>query len=55
MIGFEFGISPYVLVAGTFVATDQLIAGVAMLSMLGLTIVWLIGKAENFPTLAGVI
>ena len=55
MIGFEFGISPYVLVAGTLMATDHLIAGVAMLSMLGPTIAWLIGKAENFPRLAGVI
>lgn len=55
MIGIEFGISPYFLVAGTLMATDQLIAGIAMLSMLGPTVAWLIGKAENFPTLAGVI
>ena len=29
-------------------ATDQLIAGVALLSIIGLTIAWLIGKAEKY-------
>jgi NitT/TauT family transport system permease protein len=47
MIGAEFGIGAYVLLAGSLMATDQLIAGVAMLSILGLTVAWLIGKAEK--------
>lgn len=47
MIGAEFGIGAYILMAGALFATDQLIAGVAMLSILGLTIGWLIGKAER--------
>lgn len=48
MIGAEFGIGAYVLLAGSLMATDQLIAGVAMLSMLGLSVAWLIGKAEKY-------
>lgn len=48
MIGAEYGIGAYVLLAGSLMATDQLIAGVAMLSVLGLTVAWLIGKAEKF-------
>lgn len=47
MIGAQFGIGAYILMAGAIFATDQLIAGVAMLSVLGLTIGWLIGKAEQ--------
>jgi ABC-type nitrate/sulfonate/bicarbonate transport system permease component len=38
MIGAEFGIGAYVLLAGNLMATDQLIAGVAVLSALGLTV-----------------
>ncbi|MCR9215401.1 MAG: ABC transporter permease [Proteobacteria bacterium] len=48
MIAAEYGIGAYVLLAGSLMATDQLIAGVAMLSILGLVIAWLIGKAEKF-------
>jgi len=48
MIGAEFGIGAYVLLAGSLMATDQLIAGVALLSMLGLTVAWLIGRAEKY-------
>lgn len=48
MIGAEFGIGAYVLLAGSLMATDQLIAGVAMLSVLGLTVAWLIGRAERY-------
>jgi NitT/TauT family transport system permease protein len=33
--------------AGSLFATDQLIAGVAILSVLGLTIAWLISRAER--------
>jgi ABC-type nitrate/sulfonate/bicarbonate transport system permease component len=47
MIGAEFGIGAYILLAGNLMATDQLIAGVAILSVLGLTIAWLIGRAER--------
>jgi ABC-type nitrate/sulfonate/bicarbonate transport system permease component len=46
MIGAEYGIGAYILTAGSLMATDQLIAGVAMLSVMGLTVSWLIGKAE---------
>ncbi|WP_274426472.1 ABC transporter permease [Chelativorans sp. YIM 93263] len=47
MIGAEFGIGAYILMAGALFATDQLIAGVALLSVLGLSISWLIGRAER--------
>lgn len=47
MIGAEFGIGAYILMAGALFALDQLIAGVAILSVLGLIIAWLIGKAEK--------
>ncbi|WP_157014605.1 ABC transporter permease [Mesorhizobium xinjiangense] len=48
MIGAEYGIGAYVLMAGALFATDQLIAGVALLSALGLIIGWLIGRAERY-------
>ncbi|MCH8529217.1 MAG: ABC transporter permease [Saccharospirillum sp.] len=48
MIGAEFGIGAYVLLAGSLMATDQLIAGVAVLSLLGLTVSFLIGRAERY-------
>ncbi len=48
MIGAEFGVGAYILLAGSLMATDQLIAGVSILSMMGLTMAWLIGKAENY-------
>ena len=47
MIGAEHGIGAYILLAGSLMATDQLIAGVAILSILGLTISWVIGRAEQ--------
>lgn len=47
MIGAEYGIGAYVLLAGNLMATDQLVAGVAILSMLGLTVSWLIGRLEK--------
>ncbi|MGR3322282.1 MAG: ABC transporter permease [Pseudooceanicola sp.] len=47
MIGAEYGIGAYVLLAGNLMSTDQLIAGVAMLSVLGLTVNFLIGRAEK--------
>jgi ABC-type nitrate/sulfonate/bicarbonate transport system permease component len=48
MIGAEHGIGAYILLAGSLMATDQLIAGVGMLSVLGLTISWAIGRAEKY-------
>jgi NitT/TauT family transport system permease protein len=48
MIAAEFGIGAYILLAGSLMATDQLIAGVAILSIMGLTMAWLIGRAERY-------
>jgi NitT/TauT family transport system permease protein len=48
MIGAEFGIGAYILLAGSLMATDQLIAGVSILAVLGLVLAWLIGKVERF-------
>lgn len=48
MIGAEYGIGAYVLLAGNLMATDQLIAGVATLSILGLIVSWLISLAERY-------
>ncbi|WMS40890.1 ABC transporter permease [Acuticoccus sp. MNP-M23] len=47
MIGAEYGIGAYILMAGSLFALDQLIAGVAMLSVIGLCVSWLIGRAER--------
>ncbi|MBN7755377.1 ABC transporter permease [Nitratireductor aquimarinus] len=47
MIGAEFGVGAYILMAGALFALDQLIAGVALLSLIGLIIAWLIGKLEK--------
>ena len=47
MIGAQYGIGAYILTAGALFATDQLIAGVALLSALGLAVSWLIGRAER--------
>lgn len=48
MIGAQYGIGAYILMAGSLFATDQLIAGVAILSVLGLAIAWAIGRAERY-------
>ncbi len=47
MIGAEFGVGAYILLAGSLMAMDQLVAGVALLSVMGLTVSWLIGRAER--------
>ncbi|MCF3936757.1 ABC transporter permease [Acuticoccus sp. M5D2P5] len=47
MIGAEYGLGAYILMAGSLFALDQLIAGVAMLSIIGLIVAWLIGRAER--------
>jgi len=48
IIGAEFGIGVYILLAGILMATDQLIASVALLPAFGLTVGWLISKAEKY-------
>src|SRR5690606_40708568 len=48
MIGAKHGVGSYILMAGSLFALDQLIAGVALLSVIGLTMSWLIGRAERF-------
>ena len=47
LIAAEVGIGAYIQIAGSLFATDQLIAGVAVLSALGLTVSALIGWAER--------
>ena len=47
MIGAEFGVGAYVLLAGSLMATDELVAGVAILSVMGLSVNWLIARAER--------
>ncbi len=47
MIGAQYGIGALVLQAGNLMRTDQLMAGVVVLSLLGLTISALIGLAER--------
>jgi ABC-type nitrate/sulfonate/bicarbonate transport system permease component len=47
MIGAQFGIGAYILTAGALFALDRLIAGVILLSLIGLAIAWLIGLAER--------
>jgi NitT/TauT family transport system permease protein len=48
MIGAEFRIGAYVLLAGNLMTMDQLIAGVLMLSVLGLIFAWLVGRAKRY-------
>lgn len=48
MIGAQYGIGAYILTAGALFATDQLIAGVAILAVIGLVTSWLIGRAERY-------
>ena len=40
MIGAEFGVGAYILLAGSLMALDELLAGVAILSVMGLTVNW---------------
>jgi NitT/TauT family transport system permease protein len=46
MIGAEFGIGAFVLQAGNLMQTDQLLAGVVVLSLFGLAVGWLINRLE---------
>ena len=47
MIGAQYGVGALVLAAGNLMQTDRLIAGVLLLSGLGLTVAFLIGRAEK--------
>jgi NitT/TauT family transport system permease protein len=47
MIGAEFGIGAFVLQAGNLMQTDQLLAGVVILSLFGLAVGKLINMLET--------
>jgi sulfonate transport system permease protein len=47
MIGAERGIGAFMLSAGNLYDTDNLLAGIVVLSLLGLAVSWLIGWAEK--------
>jgi NitT/TauT family transport system permease protein len=47
MIGAQVGIGAFVLSAGNLMQTDQLLAGVTVLSLLGLGVSWLLSVAER--------
>ncbi len=46
MIGAERGIGAFVLQAGNLYDTDNLLAGIVVLSLLGLTVAWVLGRLE---------
>jgi NitT/TauT family transport system permease protein len=47
MIGAEEGIGAFVLSAGNLYDVDNLLAGIVVLSVMGLVVAWLIGLAER--------
>jgi NitT/TauT family transport system permease protein len=47
MIGAEKGIGAFVLSAGNLYDTDNLLAGIVVLSLLGLVVSWVIGRLER--------
>jgi NitT/TauT family transport system permease protein len=47
MIGAQYGIGAFVLAAGNLMQTDQLVAGVVLLSLLGLGISSILGRLEK--------
>jgi ABC-type nitrate/sulfonate/bicarbonate transport system permease component len=47
MIGAEQGIGAFVLSAGNLYDTDNLLAGIVVLSVLGLAVAWVIGRLER--------
>ncbi|MFO1028160.1 MAG: ABC transporter permease [Acetobacteraceae bacterium] len=47
MIGAERGIGAFVLQAGNLYDTDNLLAGIVVLSLLGLVVSWVIGRLER--------
>ena len=48
MIGADRGIGAFVLQAGNLMQTDQLLAGVVVLSVLGLTVAGILGAMERW-------
>ena len=48
MIGAQYGIGALILAAGNLYQTDQLIAGVVVLSLLGLCVSWLLGRLDRW-------
>ena len=48
MIGAQNGIGTYILNAGALFRLDQLLAGVVLLSLLGVLGAWLIGLVEKY-------
>jgi NitT/TauT family transport system permease protein len=48
MIGAEKGIGAFVLAAGNLYDTDNLLAGIVVLSALGLSVSWVIGRLERW-------
>jgi ABC-type nitrate/sulfonate/bicarbonate transport system permease component len=48
MIGAERGIGAFVLAAGNLYDTDNLLAGIVVLSLLGLAVAWVIGLLERW-------
>lgn len=48
MIGARYGIGAFILAAGNLMQTDQLVAGVALLSILGLIIAFILGHLERW-------
>jgi len=47
MIGAERGIGAFVLQAGNLYDTDNLLAGIVVLSVLGLAVAWVVGRLER--------
>jgi len=47
MIGAEKGIGAFVLAAGNLYDTDNLLAGIVLLSTIGLVLSWVIGRMEK--------
>jgi NitT/TauT family transport system permease protein len=47
MIGAQYGIGAFILTAGNLMQTDQLLAGVVILSILGLLVAMALGRLER--------
>lgn len=47
MLGAEFGVGAYILEAGSLYDLERLFTGVAILSVLGVLVSWIIGRAEK--------
>lgn len=47
MLGAEFGVGAYILEAGALYDLERLFAGVTLLSIMGVTVSWLIGRLEQ--------